>query len=57
MPKRQNLWFSLLWLFLGVLLLRLSFYIEAKAPAEIVLVAGVILVLIALIVFWKNFRE
>ncbi|HVS94250.1 MAG TPA: hypothetical protein VHE59_19570 [Mucilaginibacter sp.] len=57
MPKRQNLWYSLLWLFLGVLLLRLSFLIEQKAPAEIVLVAGVILVLVALIVFWKNFRE
>ncbi|HVW12482.1 MAG TPA: hypothetical protein VHB54_01590 [Mucilaginibacter sp.] len=57
MPKRQNLWYSLPWLFLGVLLLRLSFLIEQKAPAEIVLVAGVILVLVALIVFWKNFRE
>lgn len=56
-PQQKNLWFSLLFIFLGALLLRLAFYVESKSPAIIMLAGGAILVVAALIIFWKNFRE
>jgi len=57
MPKRKNLWYALLFLFFGGFLLRQSFYIENKTLAIITLATGVIFVIAAVIVFWKNFRE
>jgi uncharacterized membrane protein HdeD (DUF308 family) len=57
MPKKKNLWFSLLFLFLGTLLLKLSFFIAQKAAATTVLIMGIISIAGALIIFWKNFRE
>jgi hypothetical protein len=56
-PQQKNLWFSLLFIFLGALQLRLSFYVDSKTPAIILLAGGVILALAAIVIFWKNFRE
>jgi len=57
MPKRKNLWYALLFIFLGGFLLRQSFYIENKVLAIVALATGVIFMIAAIIVFWKNFRE
>jgi hypothetical protein len=57
MPKRNNLWYSLLFIFLGGFLLRQSFFVENKALAIVALAIGVVFMISAAIVFWKNFRE
>lgn len=57
MPKRANLWYALLFIFLGGFLLRQSFYIQNKAIAIVALATGTVLMISAMIVFWKNFRE
>lgn len=57
MPKRSNLWYLLLFIFLGAFLLRQSFYIQDKALAIVALAAGTVFMISAMIVFWKNFRE
>jgi hypothetical protein len=56
-PQQKNLWFSLLFIFLGALQLRLAFYVDSKTQAIILLAGGAILVLAAIVIFWKNFRE
>ncbi|HEX3385327.1 MAG TPA: hypothetical protein VHS53_09075 [Mucilaginibacter sp.] len=56
-PERKNLWFTLLFFFLGVALLKVSFLIIQQAVAVAVLVIGVVLIIIGLVIFWKNFRE
>jgi hypothetical protein len=56
-PQRKNLWYSLLLFTAGGLLLRLSFYIPQRPAAITVLLAGVLLIFVALYVFWINFRE
>lgn len=56
-PNRTNLWYTLLLLFLGVLLLKGAFFVAQRALSIVVLSAGVILIGAALVIFWKNFRE
>ena len=53
--KRNNLWYSLLFLVVGGLLIRLSFSLVAGATA--LMIAGVAFLLVAMMVFWRNFRE
>jgi hypothetical protein len=54
--KKESLVFTLVSRPRGFLL-RQSFYVENKTLAITTLAAGVILVIAAVLVFWKNFRE
>jgi uncharacterized membrane protein YhaH (DUF805 family) len=56
-PKRSNLWYALLFIFLGGISLRLAYSIQQTMPAIAVVVLGAIMVIVALIIFWKNFSE
>ena len=55
--KRNNLWYALLLVFLGGLSLRLAFYFEQRVAAAIAVVLGAIMIIVALIIFWRNFSE
>jgi len=55
MPNRKNLWYSLIFVAAGGLLIRLSF--SLSIGATVVLFAGIALLLAAMVVFWLNFRE
>ena len=55
MPKRTNLWYSLLFIFIGGFLLRQSFYIQNKGFAIVALAAGSVFMISAMIVFGKTF--
>jgi hypothetical protein len=56
-PERKNLWFALLFGFLGAAVLRLSFLIVQQALATAMLVIGIILIIISLVIYWRNFSE
>ncbi len=55
--KRSNLWYALLFIFLGGIALRLAYAIPQMVPAIAVAVLGAIMVVVALIIFWRNFGE
>lgn len=54
---RENLWYSLLLLALGLLAFRLSGTISNRTVDVLLLIAGVCMILAACIIFWLNFRE
>lgn len=56
-PKKENLWYSLLLMALGLFAFRLSFMTDSRAVGIVLLAAGFCMVLGACIIFWKNFRE
>lgn len=52
---RNNLWYSLLLLATGGLLIRFSFSLDAGGT--MVMLLGVLALLGAMVIFWFNFRE
>jgi hypothetical protein len=56
-PRRKNLWYCLLFLIFGGILIRLAYLTADKTLATVLLAIGVLFLCVVMVIFWLNFRE